>query len=151
MNDPADLERRVDHALHGLETPRAPLTLLPRVMAAVHARTSLPWYRREWRLWPLGWQLASGVASAVLLVLALSRWPSLELTPGLLRNTGALDGATELTNRVDLALAAVQVLWRVVVEPVVPVLFALTMLTCAACMALGLTLNYIALGRTWQR
>ena len=34
--------------------PRAPHTLLPRVLAAVQAWAQRPWYERAWFTWPLG-------------------------------------------------------------------------------------------------
>ena len=64
----ADLEQRVDRELRRLPAPRAPHTLLPRVLAAVEAWVNRPWYTRAWFTWPLGWQ----VASVALLVLAVA-------------------------------------------------------------------------------
>ena len=63
--DPVDLERLTDRALRSLPTPRAPRSLLPRVLAAVAAEASRPWYARAWLSWPLHWQLVSGAATAV--------------------------------------------------------------------------------------
>ena len=57
--NPDDLERLAHHELHRLPAPRAPRTLLPRVMAAVEAWANRPWYTRAWFTWPLGWQVAS--------------------------------------------------------------------------------------------
>ena len=65
----------VDRALKGLPAPRAPRTLLPRVMAAADLRAarSAP---RPWVDWPLGWQLASA-ALVLLFVIGIARlWPS---------------------------------------------------------------------------
>lgn len=151
MTDHAELERRISRALDRLEAPSAPQTLLPSVMAAVHARAYAPWYRREWRLWPHGWQVASAVGSVTLLAGALRWWPSPVLIARLLGNSGVLDGAAALSGWVEPTVSAMQILWRVVFEPVVPALCALVMLTGMACVTLGLTLNYVAFGRTWQR
>src|SRR3954466_15035194 len=63
-----DLERLADLGLRRLPLPRAPQTLLPRVMAAVHAWADRPWYARAWFTWPVGWQAAS--VAALLIVIA---------------------------------------------------------------------------------
>jgi len=102
-------------------------------------------------MWPRGWQLASAVGSMSLLAGALGWWPLLALTTGLLGNSRVLDGAAALSGRVEPTVVAVQILWRVVFEPIVPALCALAMLTGMACVTLGLTLDYVAFGRTWQR
>ena len=44
----------VDRELRQLPSPRAPHTLLPRVLAAVEQWTRRPWYARAWFTWPLG-------------------------------------------------------------------------------------------------
>ena len=49
---PADFEHRLTRELQMLPTPRAPGTLLPRVMAAVQAWALRPWYQRAWFTWP---------------------------------------------------------------------------------------------------
>lgn len=59
--EPRDLESLVDAGLRRLPDPRAPRTLLPRVLEAVEG-TRLPWYARPWVTWPRGWQSASLVA-----------------------------------------------------------------------------------------
>jgi hypothetical protein len=46
------LERRVHQLLKALPEVTAPATLVPRVMASVAARFSLPWYRQSWQTWP---------------------------------------------------------------------------------------------------
>lgn len=63
-----NLERAIDAALRQLPAPRAPQTLLPRVMASVQAWPLRPWYSRAWVTWPLGWQAVS--IAALLLIVA---------------------------------------------------------------------------------
>src|SRR5580765_1858939 len=63
---PADLDRLVDRELKHLPSPRAPHTLLPRVLAAVEHWTRRPWYERAWFTWPVGWQIASLAVLALL-------------------------------------------------------------------------------------
>ncbi len=63
--NPDELRQLIGDELKRLPTPRAPTSLLPRVLAATSARHS-PFYTRPWLAWPRGWQLASvGLALAV--------------------------------------------------------------------------------------
>jgi hypothetical protein len=57
--DRSNLERRIAWELAHLPSPAAPPTLLPRVMAAVQAWATRPWYERAWTTWPIGWQVAA--------------------------------------------------------------------------------------------
>lgn len=73
--EPRDLESLIDAGLHRLPEPRAPRTLLPRVMEAVAATEAAaieaprqPWYARPWVTWPLGWQSASLVLLVATLI-----------------------------------------------------------------------------------
>ena len=68
MTPEDDLERVAQRALERLPAPRAPHTLLPRVMAAVQQWTRRPWYARAWVTWPLGWQALSTAALVLLLI-----------------------------------------------------------------------------------
>ncbi len=147
--EPADLDRRLNRALERLPAPVAPETLLRRVMQTVDSRAHAPWYRREWRQWPLAWQVVSVAAGIGFVALALGRGPSPAVTTWVTGET--LAPAQAVTSQVEPTVAALQILWRVVVEPLVPGLFALAMLMFVACVAIGLTLNYVVLGRTWQR
>jgi hypothetical protein len=62
-----ELEQRMRDELARLPSPGAPPTLLPRVLAAVDAWVSRPWYARAWFTWPLGWQAVSVVFVALAL------------------------------------------------------------------------------------
>jgi hypothetical protein len=140
-----DLERLVDERLSRLPVPRAPRTLLPRVMAAV-ARAGRPWYQRDWRAWPAVWQALS-TAALVSLVLGI----------GLLMSSvqGHVDRevteivqpvvspAGQLLERVEAIATASQVVWRVV-QPVTGVLVTWILLMCAACAAFGAALKRVA-------
>lgn len=147
--EPADIDARLNRALERLPVPRAPETLLPNVMRAVDSRARLPWYRKEWRLWPVGWQVVSVGAGLALVAAILSLRPAVALTEQLADET--LAPAEAVTNQVEPTVAALQILWRVVIEPLMPVLFGLVMVMAVACVVIGLTLNYVVLGRTWQR
>jgi hypothetical protein len=100
-----DLERFVHGELAALMRPRAPRSLLPRVMAAAR-----PWYAREWMTWPRHWQAASVVAFV-------------SLVAGLVALPSALP---------DLGTFAAfgRIFWRLLLEPVVVYMFALGVSVC---------------------
>jgi hypothetical protein len=153
MMHPADLETLaavVDRELRHLPVPRAPDTLLPRVLAAVDRWSRRPWYARAWFTWPV----AAQVASVIPLILLVAG--SVMLIP-ILRS--AADGGTSIfapgmTNDVaDAARHAVatmhaaRVLWRTLVEPFVACVFALVALMCLACAAFGTALTHVVVGK----
>ncbi|MGC8990544.1 MAG: hypothetical protein ACP5MD_10505 [Verrucomicrobiia bacterium] len=86
MTNSSDDERWVealDRELKSLPDHRAPPTLVPRVLAAIAARSTCPWYRRSWSTWPAGVRLA---ATAVVLVAAAASvlgWADFARTAGL--------------------------------------------------------------------
>ena len=57
-----ELEARIDSELKALRPLPAPASLAPRVMAAIERRSTVPWYRRSWQMWPAGLQAVSLVA-----------------------------------------------------------------------------------------
>lgn len=126
----ADLEQRVDRELRRLPAPRAPQTLLPRVLAAVEAWVNRPWYTRAWFTWPLGWQ----VASVALLALAFA---------GLWMLPPAPPSVVVTTN-------AGRVLWRTIVEPFLAYAFVIVVIMCLACAAFGAALSYVFVERAEQ-
>ncbi len=148
--DPAELERLAARAFRGLPEPRAPHTLLTRVMAAARRGAERPWYRRAWRNWPPVAQVASGVA---VLVLAAG---SVLLMPGAL--AAARDVAAGIPLSVPSQLAgpvrtlavvwdAAEVVWRLVVQPVAPYLALFILVMSMACVAFGTALDrVVALG-----
>ena len=69
--DPQDPLTR---ALRALPEPRAPRTLAPRVMAAVHARIARP-APRTWFDWPLGWRVSSAVGAVSVVIAVILVWP----------------------------------------------------------------------------
>ena len=58
-NENSQLEAAIDRELRTLPNLRAPQPLLPRVMAVIEQRATLPWYRRAWQTWPLPLQVVS--------------------------------------------------------------------------------------------
>jgi hypothetical protein len=147
--DPADLERLVDRELRALPPPRAPRTLLPRVMAAVEeAAAEQPWYARTWLTWPVGWQIASLVFLFSAIAGAAILWPTVEAAINTLSFVTEVRGDVASTARdVETATTALRVLWRTLLAPVVPYAFALVLLMCAACAIFGTALNHLVFGK----
>ncbi len=70
----AELESFVASKLADLSQPRAPASLLPRVLAQIARPRREPWHRRPWHSWPAALQ-ATGVAACLVVAwLAASAW-----------------------------------------------------------------------------
>ena len=146
--EPDDLERRIGSALRALPEPRAPRTLSPRVMAAVAARANRPWYRREWVVWPRGWQMASALLLTAMLLGVVVLTPYVtdaaeEVFTGVALEAGAR--ATGDAALVSALAQAAHVLAGVgvrVIERALP----LVLLMYTACLMLGAALTRVALG-----
>ena len=147
---PADLETLVGRELRRLPMPRAPHTLLPRVLAAVQAWAQRPWYQRAWFTWPHRWQIAS-VAALILIILG-----GAVLLPITIAAAGA--AASTVTGRVmedvapvaqfaEATTNAARVIWRALLAPVVVYAFALVLLMWLACAALGAALSRVVFER----
>jgi hypothetical protein len=149
--DPADLERLIGRELGKLPAPRAPRSLLPRIMAAVEERATRPWYSRAWLTWPLGWQAASialllGIVAGGTLLL-----PQLRAAVATLTFVADVRGDVVSSARdVEIATTAVRVLWRTLLAPVVPYALGLVLLMCAACAVFGTALNHLVFGRAFR-
>lgn len=150
---PVDLETLVGGELRRLPVPRAPQTLLPRVLAAVQAWAQRPWYQRAWFTWPIGLQIAS-VAALILIVAGGAM-----LVPRTMASAGA--AASTVTERVmeDVAPAtqlagvtanAARVIWRVLLEPVAVYAFGIVLLMWLACAAFGAALTRVVFERVGQ-
>lgn len=133
--DPAEVDRLLDRELADLPRPRAPRTLLPRVMAAAAAPAPVA---TGWFTWPRAGQAAS--VAAALVVTALVAWLAMAPPP---RVVDAAQGAGE-------ALAVVRVLWDVLVQPAAVYLFVIGILFTLACAAAWAALD-AALGGASQR
>jgi hypothetical protein len=143
---PVDLEHLVDRELRQLPAPRAPHTLLPRVLAAVQRWSRRPWYARAWFTWPLAGQIASAVALILIVVGSAMLMASAETAVG---HTMArfISGVAPLAQRVEATMNAARVLWRALIEPLVVYAFGLVVLMCLACAAFGTALNHVAFRR----
>ena len=143
---PADLETFVDTELRRLPLPRAPLTLLPRVLAAVQQWSRRPWYARAWFTWPLAGQIASA-AALMLIVVASAILIASAQTAGYEMAARLLSGVTPVAQRAAAALNAARVVWRVLIEPLTVYAFVWVVLMCLACAAFGTALNHVAFRR----
>jgi hypothetical protein len=138
----------IDRALKQLPTPRAPRTLLPRVMAAVDARraASAP---RPWLDWPLGWQLASAALVVVLAIGVVQLWPSTQAAIGRSATSVMTSVTTQFGGFAEGASVAVTLagtFWRLLVQPLSGYALALVLVMGAACATFGAALNRVALG-----
>jgi predicted lysophospholipase L1 biosynthesis ABC-type transport system permease subunit len=82
----SDHERWVealDRELKSLPDLRAPPTLAPRVLAAIAARSSCPWYRQSWSAWPVGVRILATVVVLLAAAASVLGWASLVRTPDL--------------------------------------------------------------------
>ena len=149
--DPVELERLIDRELRSLPAPRAPRTLLPRVMAAANEAANRPWYSRTWLQWPIAWQLASalvliGVVAGGSVVLPQLR----DAVEAISFVANVRSDVVSSTREVETATTAMRVLWRTLLAPVVPWAFGLVTLMCAACAVFGTALNHLVFGRAFR-
>lgn len=151
-----DPDTLIDAALRELPAPRAPHTLLPRVMRAVAVCTRRPWYQRAWLTWPLGWQLVSGgavaaVCAAMLFVPELLQAVA-SLPPDRAAGTaGTVQQVLRAAREIAAASDALRIVYRLIVLPGVLYAGVVLALTGAACAASMATLSMLTFGRTSQR
>jgi hypothetical protein len=147
---PVDLETRVASDLRRLPSPRAPRTLLPRVLAAVQAWSMRPWYSREWFTWPLGWQVGSigllmamlgGSAIALPVVQAVASAATVRVM------SGAMTNMPQIVRGLELVSDVVLVLWRAVVQPFLTYALVLVGLMCLMCAMCAIALGRAVFGR----
>ncbi|MGE5837992.1 MAG: hypothetical protein ACM4AI_26195 [Acidobacteriota bacterium] len=146
MNFDPDLERLIDRELKALPGPRAPRTLLPRVMIAVHAtrpRTSGGWFT-----WPLVWQISSLAAMLLIILGAANFWPVGAATIVALASNLSADTSSRLggvIRETEAIVSAADTIWRVA-QPVVVGMLVLLATMGAACAMLGAALRSVVLG-----
>jgi hypothetical protein len=152
----------VTRGVRRLPLPRAPHTLLPRVMTAVQQWAQRPWYAREWFTWPLGWQIASVAALLALLVGGVTQYTSLQTAvmaalaagsaslpgaPGFLQGAQfvpeMLAAARGLAQGAVLIVQTAGVVARAAFDAIGPYVAAVVLMMCLACAALGLALTYV--------
>ncbi|HVJ27368.1 MAG TPA: hypothetical protein VM493_07475 [Vicinamibacterales bacterium] len=128
----ADLERLLDRELKKLPAPRAPQSLLPRVMAASSASPQTA-PATGWSTWSPGWQ-ASSVAVLLLFVATVAWLFSAPPAP-----------VVETTRTAGEIAAVMRVFWDVLLQPVATYIFVLGLSLALACAAAWAALE-LALG-----
>lgn len=152
MNDP-DLETRAHRELRTLPAPRAPHTLLPRVMAAVQAWADRPWYTRAWFTWPVGWQAASVAALALVIAGAVVFGPRVEAAASGVIATARVvaGGVSDMAPPVETTATSARILWRTLLEPLATYALVVVVLMFLACAVFGTALNHVVVERAEQR
>lgn len=135
--DPVDLDERLDRELRELPQPRAPRTLLPRVLAAtVHRAPQRA--ASGWFTWPLAWR---AVSIALLIVFAVGVSTLFSAPPP------AVNSAAKTAGEI---VTVVRVVWELMLQPVATYLFILGISVAFAC-ALAWAALEAALGGASQR
>src|SRR5262245_2087793 len=120
---PDDPERFADiigARLRQLPLPRAPRTLLPRVMAAAQQWSRRPWYERAWFSWPIVWQIASiAVFTALSAGTAMLLSGVEDATARLMTvQTIGMGDVAGMIGRLDGTMNAAGILWRTIGKPI---------------------------------
>src|SRR5690606_14149379 len=134
--------------LSALPAPRAPLTLLPRVLAAAERLAAGDEPLAVASRWsPLAQALVAAVAAALV---AGTFWigtlvdPLALLLPAPVQDAG--HQASQAVSTVGELLRVASLVWQAVVAPIVKGLFAVTLILCAACVLCAAALSRLALG-----
>lgn len=148
-----ELERFVRRGLRALPAPRAPHTLLPRVLAAARAWSQRPWYTREWLTWPLGWQLGSAALLLLTIVAGFGQVPAIQFR--IVDATASFASTIEFdlprfAGGLHVSASAIRVIWRALVQPFLPYAFVLIVLMSAASATVVIALNRVMFGRALQ-
>jgi hypothetical protein len=139
----------ITRELKQLPAPRAPQSLLPRVMAAVALEERKPWYARPWMTWPPLAQAASVVLVGGLAAGVWSLWPNL---PQLAAGSGSpmavatVSWITDVVNRATQVSTVVRALWQVLLGPIAIIVVGLTVIVSLACAAAWTAVRRTALG-----
>ena len=144
--DPRALEEIVDRALRDLPAPRAPRTLLPRVMQAVRAGV-MPAPLVGWRTWPMSWQIAT-LAGLLLVGFGAVNLAQFGMdVVGLYITSPPADSPTgRVLEELGGVASALRVMWRVVIQPLVVFAGLVLAVMGAACAAFGTAIGRVALG-----
>ena len=143
-----ELDRALDRSLARLPGPRAPRTLVPRVMAAV-AQSDARWYARPWLSWHPGLQTVSLLAVLGAISLVWMAWARPDAVFAQLSAFGppeAAAWASAIASRVNQITAVVSLLWDVVLGPIAIFVLAVAVFVAVACAAAWTAVSRVALG-----
>jgi hypothetical protein len=147
-----DLERLADRELRRLPAPRAPQTLLPRVMAAVEAWAGRPWYSRAWFTWPMAWQAVSVAALALLVAGTVLFAPHVQAAASsAIGGVQVFAGGVTEVAPVETTANSARILWRTLLEPLATYALVVVVLMVLACAVFGTALNHVVIERAEQR
>jgi|SRR5262245_1840373 len=142
------LEAIIDQELRKLPEVPAPRSLAPRVMAAIRARASKPWWQQSWWNWPLA-------AQVTFLVIALAIAGAFTQS-GLIVDDSVRSYSQQVTEQANIVstflnnfqplLNAVAVLWQKA-QPLWLYAFALAIALYLACVGVGTIFVRVALRR----
>jgi len=150
--NPDDLERLAHRELRRLPDPRAPRTLLPRVMAAVEAWSRRPWYTRAWFTWPLGWQVASAAALILILTGGVMLAPRVQAVASTaITAVRVVAGGVTDAPQLETTTNTARILWRTLLEPLATYALVVVVLMFVACAVFGTALNHVVIERAEQR
>lgn len=135
--DPNDLERLLGRELKQLPAPRAPQTLLPRVMAATVPQAHAP-AATGWATWSAAWQAAT-VGILLLLVAALSWLVAAPPAP-----------VAAATRTAGETAAVMRLFWDVLLQPVATYIFVVGVALALACAAAWAAFEVALGGATHQ-
>jgi hypothetical protein len=143
----SESDRSLHQALRQLPPPRAPITLVPRVMAAIAAQQAAA---RSWFAWPLAWRIASVAALVLFAAGAVAAWPAIEAAGGWVASwTGAPAARARVQSALSVLDAAVSIAsmtWTTLLRPVAGYLLIWVGVMAAACAAFATAVGRIALG-----
>ena len=142
-----DPDRALDRALSRLPGPRAPRTLVPRVMAAVAAPPR--WYARPWLSWHPALQTLSLMAFLSAVALAWMAWSQPAALLAQVSSLGAPEfaaWASAVAERLNKITAVMSVLWDVVLGPIAVFVLAVAVFVAVACAAAWTAVSRVALG-----
>jgi hypothetical protein len=146
-----DDDDRLERALKALPSPRAPRTLLPRVMTAVERQAPQP-HGRPWFMWRREWQVVSVAAAMFLLaglaVLLSGPEASVRFATQLLARMQP--DVLPVVERAASLFGLAGTLWRAVVEPVLHYLLIWIVVMSTACAAFVAALGRVAFGEATQ-
>jgi hypothetical protein len=149
--NPIDLEQIVDAELKRLPTPRAPRTLLPRVIAATAAQQPPAATARGWGAWPRAWQFAGGVVAVAVLFAARELLAVLQSFLAQVAPLAGFERAAAFTRSADDTATVVRVLWDVLLQPVATYVSVLAISFALACALLWTAVERLAPGGASQR
>jgi hypothetical protein len=143
----------LDRELKQLPAPRAPHTMLPRVMAAIAREERKPWYARPWMVWPPFAQAASLILAGMAIAGAWALWPQLPqiaAESGSPMVTATVSWISATVERATQVSTVVRALWQVLLGPIAIIVLVLTLIVSLACAAAWTAIRRTALGGASQ-